>query len=338
MTAVDSSSTFLCPTRSPSRARSGTQSAETISCAASNQLTSPSEIARWSAMLREDRRVVALQHAAGDLDADQEADDRGQPVDRPDRSRARRSAVISGSSRSGAGTSATPASEVVDARCARRRSGWPRAAPWSSGTARTGRRGRRSAVKKRRVGGGHHHVRRGDGVGEDLGDRRLQQARTPRRRRTARPGSARWPRRPRCRTWSSPIGRAHVVDHAGDGVADHDPDVDAGAWRSLAITLRAGEPDSVVTATVVRVIAADSGPAGEQGAGEQRAEPVGVGHQRRAAARGACGASRRSSSSVGRRRARRERRALEPEDRPGEPGGRAVAGRGARRGRRGPRR
>ena len=48
--AVESSSTFLAPTMSPSRASTGTQSAETISCAASNQLTSASEISRWSAM------------------------------------------------------------------------------------------------------------------------------------------------------------------------------------------------------------------------------------------------------------------------------------------------
>ena len=50
VTAVERSSTFLCPTRSPSRASSGTHRADTISCAASNQLTSASEISRWSAM------------------------------------------------------------------------------------------------------------------------------------------------------------------------------------------------------------------------------------------------------------------------------------------------
>ncbi len=48
--AVDSSSTFLCPTRSPSRARIGMHSAETIRGAASNQLTSPSGMLRWSAI------------------------------------------------------------------------------------------------------------------------------------------------------------------------------------------------------------------------------------------------------------------------------------------------
>ena len=47
---VEISSTFLCPIRSPSRARNGTQSALTISCAASNQLTSASVMPRWSAM------------------------------------------------------------------------------------------------------------------------------------------------------------------------------------------------------------------------------------------------------------------------------------------------
>ena len=50
VTAVDSSSTFLCPTRSPSRASGGTTSADTISWAASNQLTSASMIPRWAAM------------------------------------------------------------------------------------------------------------------------------------------------------------------------------------------------------------------------------------------------------------------------------------------------
>ena len=50
VTAVEISSTFLCPTRSPSRARSGMQSALTMSCAASNQLMSPSAIDRCSAI------------------------------------------------------------------------------------------------------------------------------------------------------------------------------------------------------------------------------------------------------------------------------------------------
>ena len=50
VTAVESSSTFLWPIRSPSRARNGTHSADTISWAASNQLTSPSGIERCSAI------------------------------------------------------------------------------------------------------------------------------------------------------------------------------------------------------------------------------------------------------------------------------------------------
>ena len=50
VTAVERSSTFLAPIMSPSRASSGTASADTISWAASNQLTSPSEISRWSAI------------------------------------------------------------------------------------------------------------------------------------------------------------------------------------------------------------------------------------------------------------------------------------------------
>ena len=50
VTAVESSSTCRCPIRSPSRASTGTTSADTTSWAASNQLTSASWIVRWSAM------------------------------------------------------------------------------------------------------------------------------------------------------------------------------------------------------------------------------------------------------------------------------------------------
>ncbi len=50
VTSVESSSTFLCPTRSPIRASGGTTSAETTSWAASNQLTSASLMSRESAM------------------------------------------------------------------------------------------------------------------------------------------------------------------------------------------------------------------------------------------------------------------------------------------------
>lgn len=49
VTAVESSSTRLCPTRSPRRDSGGTSRAETISWAASNQLTSASAMRRWSA-------------------------------------------------------------------------------------------------------------------------------------------------------------------------------------------------------------------------------------------------------------------------------------------------
>ncbi len=50
VTAVEMSSTCLWPIRSPRRASSGMQSALTISCAASNQLMSPSLIERCSAI------------------------------------------------------------------------------------------------------------------------------------------------------------------------------------------------------------------------------------------------------------------------------------------------
>ncbi len=50
VTAVESSSTCRWPIRSPSRASTGTTSAETTSWAASNQLTSASGMDRWSAM------------------------------------------------------------------------------------------------------------------------------------------------------------------------------------------------------------------------------------------------------------------------------------------------
>lgn len=48
--AVEMSNTLRCPMRSPSRASNGTHRALTMSCAASNQLTSASWIPRWSAM------------------------------------------------------------------------------------------------------------------------------------------------------------------------------------------------------------------------------------------------------------------------------------------------
>ena len=47
-----------------------------------------------------------------------------------------------------------------------------------------------------------------------------------------------------------------------------------------AITFSAGDPESVVTASVVRVIAADSGPASDQRAGERGGQPGRVAHQR----------------------------------------------------------
>ena len=50
VTAVEMSRTFLWPMRSPSRASNGMQRALTISCAASNQLMSPSAIERCSAI------------------------------------------------------------------------------------------------------------------------------------------------------------------------------------------------------------------------------------------------------------------------------------------------
>ena len=50
VTTVESSSTLRWPTRSPSLASTGTTSADTTSCAASNQLTLASRIDRWSAI------------------------------------------------------------------------------------------------------------------------------------------------------------------------------------------------------------------------------------------------------------------------------------------------
>ena len=64
------------------------------------------------------------------------------------------------------------------------------------------------------------------------------------------------------------------------------------------MTLSAGEPDSVVTANVVRVIAADSGPAATSArvrTGRSRSALAISGRS----ASGACGAIRRSSSTVG---------------------------------------
>ena len=84
----------------------------------------------------------------------------------------------------------------------------------------------------------------------------------------------------------------------------------------------------MVTANVVRAIAAVSGPAAISARVSSRA---GAGRRwpaAGAARAGACGASRRNSSTVGVGSAGRHRRAVEPQDRPGQPGGRADPGRG----------
>ena len=94
------------------------------------------------------------------------------------------------------------------------------------------------------------------------------------------------------------------------------------------MTLRAGEPESVVTATVVRVSAAGLGTGRDEGAGHERAAagrrwPAG------GAARGvACGASRRSSSTVGAGRRAGSGARSRRSDGPGDPGGGTVPGRG----------
>ena len=90
--------------------------------------------------LRVDRRVVALQDAAGELDHDEEADDRGESL-HGGRGRWAWSVVMRGASRSAAGTTGRRR-RGRRRRCARRRSGSPGAGPWSSGRGRSGRRAR----------------------------------------------------------------------------------------------------------------------------------------------------------------------------------------------------
>ena len=95
-----------------------------------------------------------------------------------------------------------------------------------------------------------------------------------------------------------------------------------------AITLRAGEPESVVTATVVRVIAADSGPAASRARVSDGAEPAGVGQQRPQRERARAGRSGATARAVGSGRLAGNGDRSRRSDRPGEPGGRAVPGRG----------
>jgi hypothetical protein len=93
-----------------------------------------------------------------------------------------------------------------------------------------------------------------------------------------------------------------------------------------AITLRAGEPDSVVVANVVRVMAADSGPAATSALVSTGPETVGVAHQWLEGARGVRGQP--PEQLDGRvRDGRRHRVAVDLQDGAGEPGGRAVPGR-----------
>ena len=96
-----------------------------------------------------------------------------------------------------------------------------------------------------------------------------------------------------------------------------------------AMTLSAGLPDSVVTANVVRAIAARLRPHRGQGAGERRAEPAGVRHQRpQRERRVRCQPAEQLDGRC--RDAGRHRGAVEPGDRPGQPRGRSHPGRGRR--------
>ena len=135
-----------------------------------------------------------------------------------------------------------------------------------------------------RVGGGHHDVRRGHRVGEHLGDRGLDQ-RERSSSDTARPGWARWPRHGRPATWSSSIVLRTCSSTLGDGVADHDPDVDAGRG-GLRDHVERGRPGERGDRERRPGHGRRLGPGGDQGAGEQRAEPAGVGHAAAAAGAG----------------------------------------------------
>ena len=78
--AVESSSTFLAPTMSPRRASTGTQSADTIELRSLEPVDVGVGDLEVVGDVAEDRGVVALQDAAGQLDADQEADDGDERV------------------------------------------------------------------------------------------------------------------------------------------------------------------------------------------------------------------------------------------------------------------
>ena len=269
--------------RSPSRDSSGTHRADTISCAASNQLTSASAMLEVVGDVAEDRRVVALQDAAGDLDADEETDDAAPRAGWAGGAVARWWSIrrilgsLTGSRSIRRRYQRTPSRTSSTPRCS--------SYEWIACALGRDHPERREAVdpladlgEEARVGGRHHHVRRGDRVGEHLADRATRAAGT-RRRRSGTPGSARRPRRPR----SAPARRRSPCGRARARASTVSPTM----IRTLtpasaveAITFSAGEPDRVVTATVVRVIAADSAPAATSARVSTGAQPGGVGHQR----------------------------------------------------------
>ena len=115
----------------------------------------------------EDRRVVALQDAAGDLDADQEADDRDQAVDGLPAASGVPMVGHHGSLSIRRWYQRDAGDEVVDADVL-----VVGVDGLALGLGHPERREPVDPVADRgevaRVGGGHHHVRRGHRVGEDL--------------------------------------------------------------------------------------------------------------------------------------------------------------------------
>ena len=210
-------------------------------------------------------------------------------------------AVMRGASRSAAGTSARRRGSRRR-RGARRRSGWPRAGPWSSGTARTGRPGRRSRLKLRESVAAIITYGAGTASGKTSRDRRPRSARTP------RPASA-------VEYGESGLGSLASIT----SISTLSSPITLRTWSSTARTVSPTMIRMLTPAVAVWAITLSAGLPGQRGDRERR-----PGHRRAspgpgavsargrapgragrrspsaaAAASGACGASRRNSSTVG---------------------------------------
>ena len=270
---------LLVAERSPSRASNGTQRARDDQLRGLEPVDVGVADGEVVGDVAEDRGVVALQDAAGELDQTRKP----TIVARPVHGAAGGGLVVSASVVMRGSLSIrcvyqrTPSSEVVDADVL--------VVAVDGLALRLGHPERGEAVdlladrgEVARVGGGHHHVGRRDRVGEDA-RRSSGSSSSNGLVHRARPGSAR-------RVDHVDADRV-VVDRlrtCSSAPATVSPTMTrmltAGAWRSTRSRCAPGEPESVVTATVVRIMAAGSGRRGEQRPGHQRLQPVGAGEQR----------------------------------------------------------